>query len=109
MVQRIGLRLIDHDKKPVLDVSTGFNLVPVWKLLFDKNGNPKKEYPLLSGIDPYGHTFFNTVQMKPLIKELNFIYHEAATNEQKKTIKAVMELATNCSAKPHRYLEFLGD
>lgn len=108
MAQHIGVRILDHNRETVLDKSADINFAPLQKLLFDK-GKPKKQYPLLSGIDEYGNTFFNRVQIGQLLNELDMLSQEATTQEQKKTVSGVKKIAKICQSKVHHYLEFVGD
>jgi hypothetical protein len=67
-------------------------------------------YPLLSGIDPYGDTIFNSLQMPRLIKELERRFEAMDAGLKRRTVGRVLGFAREClDASPHTYLVFVGD
>ena len=67
-------------------------------------------YPLLSGIDPYGDTVFNYLQMPRLIKELERRFEAMDAGPGRRGVGKVLGVARECLDTPLRpYLMFLGD
>jgi len=60
-------------------------------------------------IDSYGDTVFNRPQMEQFVIEWQDIISRAKTDEEKKIMYRVLELAKKCRDKPHGYLKFYGD
>jgi hypothetical protein len=66
-----------------------------------------KRFPLLKGIDPHSDTFFNGIQMKALIPELeDFSKLDSASREM---VERIVELAQEGARRPGYYLVFLGE
>ncbi len=66
-------------------------------------------YPLLSCIDPYGRTVFNSLQMPFIIAELNRRRAELSMNEDGATFVAeLVSLAQECE-REHKALVLVGD
>jgi hypothetical protein len=67
-------------------------------------------YPLLSGIDPYGDTVFNSLQLPRLIKELERRFEAMESGLSRQRVGKVLGVARECQdAPPHTYLVFVGD
>jgi len=67
-------------------------------------------YPLLSGIDPYGDTIFNSLQLPHLILELERRLEVMDAGPKSRSVEGVLALARECLASsPHTYLVFVGD
>ena len=67
-------------------------------------------YPLLSGIDPYSDTVFNSLQMPRLIKELQRRFEAMDAGPNRQRVERVLGVAREClDAPPQTYLVFLGD
>jgi len=66
-------------------------------------------FPLLRWVDPYGDTFFNHLQMRGLIPELEDLAHIALTGDELTFLVAVRRLAEACSREVHTFLRFRGD
>jgi hypothetical protein len=69
-----------------------------------------KTYPMLSGIDPYGDTIFNYLQLPRLIEELERRFETMDAGPKRRTVGKVLGLAREClDARGRPYLVFLGD
>ena len=69
-----------------------------------------ESYPLLSGIDPYGDTIFNCLQLPRFIKELERRFETMDAGPERRRVGSVLDLAREClDASPHTYLVFVGD
>lgn len=65
-------------------------------------------FPLLSGIDPYGFTVFNSGQMARLAEEIRDLLPDVPQGQRER----LTMLALTCQrgqSPPHQYLWFLGD
>ena len=71
--------------------------------------NKQEFYELLKYVDLYGNTVFNNLQMKILLKDLNFLLENAKDNEEKEIIKAIIVLCDKCLKEVHLYIKFYGD
>jgi hypothetical protein len=69
----------------------------------------EKEFPLLRFVDPYGDTVFNGLQSEALIPELKRLQSRATSQQQRKLMERVLELAEACRSSVHHYLVFVGD
>lgn len=65
--------------------------------------------PLLSHIDKFGDTTFNRLQVEALLVEMDLLYAQDLTPEERRIIQSIQRLASDCLVEPHRYLKFLGD
>ena len=70
---------------------------------------PNGGFSLLSGIDRYGDTTFNRLQMDPFLQEWAHLHSKAATSEQVKLLGEIEELALKCRDGRNLYLKFVGD
>lgn len=70
-------------------------------------------YPLLSGVDEYDDTYFNSRQSARLAQELESITADDSGVDLRPTAEAIMELAGLLRPAPgrphHRRLVFVGD
>ena len=69
----------------------------------------EKEYPLLSGIDPYGKTVFNHLQMERFLEEWGRVRDRAKDDSQQEAWKRVQEMALACKDDRDLYLRFVGN
>lgn len=71
----------------------------------------EEQFPFLSGIDIYGDTTFNPLQMPKVLKELKYISSQwPMLDETKSLLKEVIALCEECqSAGHHIYVVFYGD
>ena len=68
-----------------------------------------QQYPLLSGIDPYGDTIFNRQQCERLIREAEVLIAADITDEERQSLVELAGMFTLHMRRPHRYLWFSGD
>lgn len=68
----------------------------------------EKTFPLLSGIDPYGNTIFNQVQIPRFITELERRLEAFDPGPRRRSVERVLALARDCRGA-HKYLVFVGD
>ena len=76
------------------------------KLLPEVHG---EKYPLLGGIDPYGDTIFNRIQMRRFLLEWIEASAKAGTPEERQLVSKIEELARRCRDEVHLYIRFVGD
>jgi hypothetical protein len=70
---------------------------------------PRQDNSLLSGIDPYGDTTFNRLQIEKLLLELTELQTQSLNQDQIQQLAKIRELAEKCNSGVHRYLKFVGD
>ncbi len=70
------------------------------------NEEKQKEFILLKYLNPYGDTFFNSLQSEDLIFDLEKLKE---VDVQNRLIDEIIELAKQCKKTPHTYLSFYGD
>lgn len=74
----------------------------------DASRDPDK-CPLLSGVDPYSNTIFNTRQMRRLLEEVRVLLEtEELSDDERESLDAVAALCDE-GRRVHRYLWFIGD
>lgn len=101
MAIKIYLQSIDGRKESqVYDLY--YSLTKLWPI-----ADPS--FPLLQYIDPYGNVVFNGSQALQVINELKLLMSKASSDEQKKVLADVIDLAMRCKNAPHTYLRFRGD
>jgi len=71
--------------------------------------NNDHAYVLLSGIDPYGDTLFNCIQMERFISEWRNVVSKAENQEERELVSKIESLAHRCRNEVHVYLKFIGD
>jgi hypothetical protein len=64
---------------------------------------------LLSGIDPFGKTVFNHLQMEFFLQEWEGVKDRARDESQKEAWKKVKEMAEACRNDRDLYLRFVGN
>ena len=67
------------------------------------------DYPMRAGIDPYGDTVFNPLQIPPFLFEWADVVSNARTEEERELVSEIERLARRCSDAVHTYLKFIGD
>lgn len=72
-------------------------------------GNSDGDFPLLSGIDPYGKTVFNHQQMEVFLREWERAKDRARDESQTEAWKKVKEMAEACRLDRDLYLRFVGN
>ena len=70
---------------------------------------PRENHSLLSGIDPYGDTIFNQLQMDQFLSELNELKKREMAPDQAKHLEKIETLALRCQRGVHLHLKFIGD
>ena len=66
-------------------------------------------YPMLVGIDPYGDTLFNPLQIPRFLAEWADVVSNARTQEGRELVSEIERLARRCANEVHTYLKFIGD
>ena len=66
-------------------------------------------YPMLVGIDSYGDTVFNRLQIRRFLFEWVDVISNARTQEDQELVSEIERLARRCSNEVHSYLKFIGD
>jgi hypothetical protein len=65
-------------------------------------------YPLLSGIDPFGKTVFNHLQMEVFLREWEQAKVRARDESQMEAWETVKRMAESCRQDRDLYLRFVG-
>ena len=65
--------------------------------------------PLLSGVDRYGDTTFNRLQMRQVIVEWSLLMKWSATSAQHQLIERIIDLCNECESEVHTYIRIEGD
>ena len=65
--------------------------------------------PMLSSLDPYGDTTFNSLQMRRFLQEWVGVGAKAQSLEEKELVSKIESLARRCRSEVHVYLKFIGD
>jgi hypothetical protein len=103
-MQHIGLELKGEREREIERSNINFASVisALWKIDDFKN-----VFPFLSGVDPYGDTYFNVHQAPRVITELEKLKQENAAaevlNEIQDTIKFLQKV------EQHTFAKFIGD
>jgi hypothetical protein len=66
-------------------------------------------FVLLSGVDPFGKTVFNHLQMEAFLKEWELARERARDESQVEAWKKVKEMAEACRDDRDLYLRFVGN
>jgi hypothetical protein len=81
-----------------------------WVMLHGVIPAPSRpDFPLLSGIDPFGKTVFNHLQMEALLLEWDRAKVSAHDESQMEAWKKVKEMAETCRHDRDLYLRFVGN
>ena len=70
---------------------------------------PRSTFPLLSGVDPFGDTFFNATQCGALVEEMARLKALQPDEDRRKALERVISLADRANLKPHHFIVFRGD
>jgi hypothetical protein len=98
------IRLEDEHGQKVEEVGDPTNLLQ--RLL----PSPKDEtFSCLRFIDPYGDTVFNQIHIATFLAELERISVAATTDQERRLLESIRELAERCRSEPHLYVKFYGD
>jgi hypothetical protein len=68
-----------------------------------------ESHPLLGGIDPYGDTVFNGIQIRRFLLEWEAVSSNAVTTEERELVSKIEQLALRCRDEVHLYIRFVGD
>ena len=68
-----------------------------------------ESHPLLGGIDPYGDTVFNGIQIRRFLLEWEAVSSNAVTTEERELVSKIEQLALRCRDEVHLYIKFVGD
>ena len=66
-----------------------------------------EKFKLLSYIDPYDDTTFNSLMCKDFINDLEKLRKEESSDKEQ--IAELLEMAEMCVSEPHTYIKFYGD
>jgi hypothetical protein len=69
----------------------------------------KSEMICFRFIDRYGDTIFNQLQIPVLIKELESIFENTSTKQEKDILRQIITLSKKSLGRVHTYLKFYGD
>jgi hypothetical protein len=68
----------------------------------------ERDFPLLRGVDPFGKTVFNHLQMEIFLEEWNRVRDRAEDDSQKEAWQKIKEMAETCKEDRDLYLRFVG-
>ena len=66
-------------------------------------------FPILRGIDPYGTTVFNHLQMAAFLEEWQRVQDRATDENQKEAWEKINEMAAACQSDRDLSLKFVGN
>jgi hypothetical protein len=69
----------------------------------------EKDFPYLRGIDLYGKTVFNHLQMEMFLEEWERVHDRAHDEAQKEAWQKVKDMALACQQDRDFYLKFVGN
>jgi hypothetical protein len=69
----------------------------------------ERSFPFLRGIDPFGKTVFNHLQMESFLEEWERVRDRATDEPQAESWQKIKEMAENCKADRDLYLRFVGN
>src|SRR5437879_677468 len=95
-----SVRIVDERGKGL----SGNDIVIEFKILDDLPTNSV----MLRGIDPYGDTTFNGLQLDFFLREWDLILQRLKTDEEKLKWEQIRNYAKRCVTEPHEYLKFIG-
>ena len=79
-----------------------------WVMLHGVIPSKECEFPLLRGIDPYGKTVFNHLQMELFLTEWERVRDRAKDESQQEAWQRIKEMAEQCLQDRDLYLRFVG-
>ncbi len=71
--------------------------------------NADGSFPLLSGIDPFGKTVFNHLQMDEFLREWEKVKERVKDESQMESWRRVKQMAETCRQDRDLYLRFVGN
>lgn len=72
-------------------------------------GSSDGNYILLSGVDPYGKTVFNHLQMEAFLQEWERVKERVRDESQMEAWERVKKMAESCRRDRDLYLRFVGN
>lgn len=69
----------------------------------------ERDFPLLRGVDAYGKTIFNHLQMESFLEEWERVRDRARDETQRDAWEKVKDLAQACQQDRDLYLRFVGN
>ena len=103
-MQHIGIRL-ENENGGVLEESN-LNAASLVDELW-KREDYKVQFPIMSGIDPYGDTVFNVHQVSSLLDEIQKLHSNVSDAMLQKLLSNMIQLLSK--AEQHDYVRFIGD
>lgn len=70
--------------------------------------NPDNDFALLCGIDPFGKTVFNHLQMDGFLREWERVRERARDEAQRDAWQKIRDMAESCRGDRDLYLRFVG-
>ena len=67
------------------------------------------DFSLLSGIDPFGKTVFNHLQMASFLREWECLQEHVRDDAQREAWQKIREMAETCRQDRDLYLRFVGN
>jgi len=67
-----------------------------------------EDYSLLSGIDPFGKTVFNHLQMSSFLREWERVQERVRDDSQREAWQKIRDMAETCRHDRDLYLRFVG-
>jgi hypothetical protein len=68
-----------------------------------------RDFHLLRGIDPFGKTVFNHLQIESFLEEWEKVRERATDDPQKEAWQKIKEMAETCKQDRDLYLRFVGN
>jgi hypothetical protein len=69
----------------------------------------ERGFPILRGVDPFGKTVFNHLQMESFLEEWERVAERARDESQQEAWRKVKQMAQACRQDRDLYLRFLGN
>jgi hypothetical protein len=69
----------------------------------------ERDFPVLRGIDAFGKTVFNHLQMEAFLEEWERVRERARDDSQKENWQRIKEMAQRCQQDRDLYLRFVGN
>ena len=80
-----------------------------WVMLHGVIPGNQPALPLLSGIDPFGKTVFNHLQMEVFLREWDHVKDRARDESQIEAWQQIRQMAEACRHDRDLYLRFVGN
>jgi hypothetical protein len=68
-----------------------------------------EHFPMLGLVDLYGDTWFSSVQMQLVRRELSEVTARQPAGSAHEALRQIAMLAEECASTPHTFLVFVGD